>query len=177
MIMEQKLCATCVALAVLGLVMAVPQGTALARGGMEVRTADLCLVDYTPPEPEWPGGIGTVAAVTDNRYEVTAWAVSLEGMLDDWYYGVYNDVPPEESPEPCGGDPVYLILTTPDGTGFENLGSTGNPEVGDTVLICRQDNGGPFNLDNPLFPLTAVLKGVLVKGGKEKNKPNRCPEP
>ena len=75
MIMEQKLCATCVALAVLALAMAMPQGSALARGGMEVRTADLCLVEGVPET-----GIGTVAAVTDNRSGVTAWAVSLEEL-------------------------------------------------------------------------------------------------
>ncbi len=170
------------ALAVLALAMALPQGSALAKG-MDVKTADLCLVDNTPPEPEFGlEAIGTVAPVTDNRSlgggtstPWTAWAVSLEGMLTGGYYGVYNDVPPEESPEPCGGDPVYFILT-PGGTGFRNSPSTVNPEVGDTVWICRQDDGGPFNLDNPEFDLTAVLKGVLVKGGKQQNKRGRCPD-
>ena len=44
MIMDEKLCATCVALAVFALAMALPQGSALAKG-MDVKTADLCLVN------------------------------------------------------------------------------------------------------------------------------------
>lgn len=181
MIMEQKLCATCVALAVFALAMAIPQGTALARGGMEVRTADLCLVDDAKATglPEYDSeAIGTVAAVTDRRFGVTAWAVSLEGMLHSVpgtqpVYHVYDTGQNPEGPD-CEGDEegtffVYKIYTDENGEAFQNTESvnpTSTPDVGDVIQICRYDDdiGG----DIP------ILKGVLVKGGKEKNKPNRC---
>ncbi len=178
MIMEQKLCAACVALAVFALAMAVPQGTALAAG-MIVRTADLCLVDDALDNalPEYNlGGIGTVAAVTDSRTKLgggdwepgTAWAVSLEGMLASTVYYVYNT---ESGASDCeGGVPGnYLVYTIPTdiyGEAFQNSGGsdwTNNPVVGDVIQICR-DVGG----------LIPILEGVLVKGGKERNKPNRC---
>ena len=181
MIMDKKLCATCVALAVLVFAMAVPQGTALARGGMEVRTADLCLVG---PVLEGTDAVGTVAAVTDNRTRlterVTAWAVSLEGMLP-WdketpppLYYVY-DTGKEPGALDCEGGEgsdlpffVYTIPTDENGEAFRNtfaVKPTNNPDVGDVIQICRYDGGG----------LIPILEGVLVKGGKEKNKPNRCP--
>ncbi len=189
MIMEQKLWATCVALAVLVFAMAVPQGTALARGakggGMDVRTADLCLVDdaeATGLLEYGSGGIGTVAAVTDRRFGVTAWAVSLEGMLP-WdketppLYYVYDTGKNTEVPN-CEGDDssdppffVYTIPTDVNGEAFRNtegVNPTSTPDVGDVIQICR-DDGGP-----PPIVLIPILKGVLVKGGKEQNKPGRC---
>ena len=182
MIMEQKLCAACAALAVLALAMAVPHGTALARGGMVVRTADLCLVDYTLPEPEFfSEGIGTVAAVTDSRTKLgggdwepgTAWAVSLEGMLPrPQVYSVYNT---ESGASDCEGENpgnylVYTIPTDEKGEAFQNSSGTdwtNNPVVGDVIQICRYD-------DNDGLILIPILEGVLVKGGKERNKPGRC---
>ena len=176
MIMEQKLYAACVTLAVLAFAMAMPQGTALARGGMEVRTADLCLTGYQD-SLEDSGGIGTVAAVTDNRsrltMRVTAWAVSLEGMLPNAWYYVYDTGqnpggPNCEEGEFEGSFFVYPIPTNENGEAFQNTFSvipTNNPDVGDVIQICRYDGGG----------LIPILEGVLVKGGKEKNKPNRCP--
>ncbi len=158
MIMEHRLLAPGVALAVLALVTAVPQGTALARGGMELRTADLCPVEGVPET-----FIGTVAAVSDNRSGITAWAVSLEELSGDTYYGVYSDATGNDE---CGGNPVYStpMHTDSDGNAYRNSAGP-RPEVGYTVWICRDDG---FDTD------IAILKGVLVKGGKEKNKPNRC---
>ena len=113
MIMERKLISACAALAVLALAMAVPQGTALARDGMEVRTADLCLVEGVSET-----GIGTVAAVTDNRSGITAWAVSLEELSGNTYYGVYNDATGNE----CEGDSVNwtTMKTDSDGNAYRN---------------------------------------------------------
>ena len=174
MIMEQKLCATCVALAVLVFAMAVPQGTALARGarggGMVVRTADLCLVHNALPEYV-SGGIGTVAAVTDKRLKITAWAVSLEGMQKYTTYGVYDT---GSGGSNCEGDEegtfsVYEINTDGNGEAYRNTEGVNRldvPEVGDAIQICRYDDG--VGGDIP------ILKGVLVKGGKEQNKPGRC---
>ncbi len=170
MIMDKKLCATCVALAVLGLVMAVPQGSALA--GMKIRTADLCLIPLNAAADGLEdSGIGTVAAVTDTRSNVTAWAVSLEGML----HRVKPDPPPvyyvydtgTGGPN-CEGDIskgtffVYTMTTDENGEAYTNS-SGPNPKVGDVIQICRDDDG-----------LIPILSGVLVKGGKERNKPNRC---
>ena len=190
MIMEQKLCVTCVALAVLVFAMAVPQGTALARsakgGGMDVRTADLCLVDDAEDTDllEYDsGGIGTVAAVTDRRFGVTAWAVSLEGMQETTYE-VY-DTGSEDFNCEGGNSPVppffvYPIPTDVTGEAFINTeGDNPNstPDVGDVIQICRCD----LNIlgeclkdefDEPI--LIRILEGVLVKGGKEQNKPGRC---
>ena len=115
--------------------------------------------------------------MTDNRTRIsaepwTAWAVSLEGMLEEnGYYGVYNDS--SGSPVPCEGAPVY-VMSTPSGIGFENNRSNVNPEVGNTVWICRMLEGGSFPVGTQADDLIPILKGVLVKGGKEKNKPNRC---
>ena len=171
MIMEQKLYATCVALAVIALVMAVPQGSALARGGMEVRTADLCLTGNE--DGSEVSGIGTVAAVTDNRSGVTAWAVSLEELEPNSYYGVYND---ETGNDECRGNSVYSTTMDTDSEGNEYRNSAGpRPEVGETVWICRLDPAASFNPTSvKRADLIAILSGVLVKGGKEKNKPNRC---
>ncbi len=174
MIMDKKLCATCVALAVLVFAMAAPQGTALARGarggGMDVRTADLCLVHNALPEYV-SGGIGTVAAVTDRRFGVTAWAVSLEGMQKDTTYGVYDTGSEDFN---CEGDEegtffVYEIDTDRNGEAYRNTEGVNRndvPEVGHVIQICRYD--GFVDGDIP------ILKGVLVKGGKEQNKPGRC---
>ena len=187
MIMEQKLCATCVALAVFTFVMAIPQGSVLARnargGGMDVRTADLCLITENKAADGWEdSGIGTVAAVTDRRFKLTAWAVSLEKLSGNTNYGVYNDGPADGAGEPadCLGDSVYRkpMTTDPEGYDFRNIdGPSPTPDVGDFVRVCRLDSGGWFNpLDNNNKELTliAILEGVLVKGGKEKNKPGRC---
>ena len=160
------------ALAVLALAMAIPQGAALARGGMELRTADLCLV--TNGLDEWPEGIGTVAAVTDNRLGITAWAVSLEELSGNTYYGVYSDATGNE----CEGDSVYwaTMKTYSDGNAYRNSAGP-RPEVGYTVWICRLYPAAHFDPTKVTrADLTAILKGVLVKGGKEKNKPGRCPE-
>ncbi len=159
------------ALAVLALAMAIPQGAALARGGMELRTADLCLVSTELAESQY--GIGTVAAVTDNRLNITAWAVSLEGMQKYTTYGVYDTGTGGSN---CKGDEegtfsVYEINTDKNGEAYRNAESVNKldiPKVGDAIQICRYDHG--VGGDIP------ILKGVLVKGGKEKNKPGRCPD-
>ena len=161
------------ALAVFALVMAVPQGTALARGGMELRTADLCLVNDGLDEYQ-TGGIGTVAAVTDNRSGITAWAVSLEELEPVTAYAVYTDTEGVEGTG-CKGEPVYSFTLTTDSAGyrFENSGGP-RPEVGQIVTICRMLDGGSFSVSTEADDLIPILEGVLVKGGKEKNKPNRC---
>ncbi len=188
--MDKKLCATCAALAVLALAMALPQGSALAKG-LDIKTADLCRTGNGVFEERF--AIGTAAPVTDNRRlgggtsnPWTAWAVSLEDMLDG-YYGVYND-PFEDPPTPCGGNTqdskdlmsVYESpIPTPGGTGFRNSASFVNPEVEDTVWICRRNDAGNvgewFDPLNPGVDLIPILSGVLVKGGKQQNKRGRCP--
>ena len=171
MIMDKKLCATCAALAVLALALAIPQGTALARG-MDVKTADLCLIPLNEAADgsEEPG-IGTVAAVTDNRTRLgggnstpwTAWAVSLEGLQSGTTYEVWNAKTGD-----CAGDFVYQMHPAGlNGEAFQNSAGP-NPVVGDVIQICRDDDGF---LPIVLIP---ILEGVLVKGGKERNKPNRC---
>ena len=173
MIMDKKLCAACVALAVFALVTAVPQGMALA-GGMDVKTADLCNVveDVTLFEFD-SEAIGTVAAVTDKRNRLfggnsdpwTAWAVSLEGMRSGTTYDVWKA---ESGLTNCNGVHVYTMPPTDiNGEAYQNIAGT-NPVVGDVIQICRDDDG--------LLPvvLIPILEGVLVKGGKERNKPNRC---
>ncbi len=169
MIMEQKLCATCVALAVLALVTAVPQGSALA-GGMDVKTADLCNVVEDVTLFEFNSeAIGTVAAVTDKRNRLfggnsdpwTAWAVSLEGMRSGTTYDVWKA---ESGLTNCNGVHVYTMPPTDiNGEAYQNIAGP-NPVVGDVIQICRYDDG----------VLIPILEGVLVKGGKERNKPNRC---
>ena len=176
MIMEQKLCATCVALAVLVFAMAVPQGTALARGarggGMDVRTADLCNVVNDASIIEYDlEAIGTVAAVTDKRLIITAWAVSLEGMQKYTTYMVYNAETRESNCEDAfvgsfKGEFVYTMPPTDDnGEAYQNIAGP-TPEVGHIIQICRESY-----VDGPII---RILEGVLVKGGKEKNKPGRC---
>ncbi len=170
------------ALAVFVLVTTLPQESALARGarggGMDVRTADLCLTEYADGSEEF--GIGTVAAVTDRRFVITAWAVSLEELSGNTYYGVYNDGPADEAVEPadCLGDSVYRkpMTTDPEGYDFRNIdGPSQTPDVGDFVRVCRLDSGGWFDpLNVNQSTLIAILEGVLVKGGKEQNKPGRC---
>lgn len=157
------------ALAVFVLVTALPQESALARGGrgggMDVRTADLCRTGNEAVDES--GGIGTVAAVTDKRNGITAWAVSLEGMQIDGAYDVY-DIGSEPAAYDCEDDNsgtsfVYTIDTDEIGEAFRNtVGDDGTyiPEVGDVIQICRG--------------FMPILEGVLVKGGKERNKPNRC---
>ena len=158
--MEQKLFATCVALAVLGLVMAVPQGTALARGGMQICTADLCPTGNrdtsTDPAIDESNGLGTAAVVTDRRFDVTAWAMSLDSLKATQFYDVVNV---GTGVSDCVGPTVYSIQTDSDGNAFQNQSSSVPVDVGDVIQISR---------DN-----IAILSGDLEKGGKERNKPNR----
>ena len=59
--------------------------------------------------------------------------------------------------------PVFVYAmpeTNGDGDAFNNIGSDVPVTVGDFVWICRDG--------------LAILSGDLVKGGKERNKPNRC---
>ncbi len=166
MIMEQKLCATCVALAVFALAMAIPQASVLAKKGMTVRTTDLCptvnaVIDDDPDVDE-SNALGTAAVVTDNRFTdgtgtFAAWAVSLDSLKKNQVYGVFNA---GTGGGECVGLIVYPIMTDVFGNAFKNEGSEVPVEVDDVVQICR---GG-----------IAILEGDLEKGGKERNKPNRC---
>lgn len=167
MIMEQKLISVCAALAVFALAMAIPQGSVLAKKGMTVRTTDLCPTvnaDISDdPDVDESNALGTAAVVTDNRFTdgtgtFAAWAVSLDSLKKNMLYGVFNA---GTGPGQCvAAGFVYPITTDVFGNAFKNEGSEVAVEVDDVVQICR---GG-----------IAILEGDLVKGGKERNKPNRC---
>ncbi len=193
MIMDHRLLAPGVALAVLALAMALPQGSALAKG-MDVKTADLFPTDDSglidcngnaPLECE-SEGFGTAAAVTDNRTRLfggnqdpwTAWAVSWEGLHAYWYYGVYNDPSGED---PCGEhDSVYDVAMSvyddamrsdQDGSAFRNIEGNMNPGELDTVWICRSKDT-PLNFfhhHDPPDDLIPIFSGVLEGGGRNNS--------
>ena len=86
---------------------------------------------------------------------------------------MYHDGP---NGNECEGNPVYSTTMDTDSDGNEYRNSAGpRPEVGDFVRVCRLDPAAYFNPNSvDRDDLIAILSGVLVKGGKEKNKPNRC---
>ncbi len=185
----RRLFTTVMALSSLALILTwvgVPGNPASARrGGMEVRTFELTatLLGHQDENDAY----GNASAVTDYRYNLTAWGLSVSGLLPNTIYYEINRFDTDGWCDDGDQDQLIMIITT-DGTGYFKtpLGvvAMAGPDitVGNYVNICRDeedpslplfhDGDGICEADEACITLP-IFDGEVSAGGSGRSKPRK----